>query len=104
MIVFIILCIGVYLVGIGGYISIKTVDSIEFHEGGFLNMGYTTSSNRDMTTSDAWLSLLWPGILILNIVKLSVWVGNELLIFPCILVGLNYKDTALYKKISGWDI
>ena|SRR3989304_7116042 len=104
MITFIIFCIIIYLVGIVGYISTKTLDRVEFHEGGFLNMGYTISSNRDMTTKDAWLSLIWPVLFIFFIIKLSIWAGNELFIFPCILVGLKYKDTELYKKIDRWDI
>lgn len=72
----------VYIGCMATYISIITVESY------------------DMTTKDAWMSLIWPILLIYSFVLHIIWIVNEALIFPCILVGFKYKDTNIYKKLN----
>ena len=92
----------IYFIGIGVYINSRTEHDFEYYDGGFLNMGYITSSRRDMTQKDGLLSLLWPAQVLLLLLKVLIWIINELVIFPCILLNFRYKDTWIYQKITEW--
>ena len=52
----------------------ETMYDIKFHDGGFLNMGYTTHSNRDATPRDVRRALIWPIRGIWWFTKATIWI------------------------------
>lgn len=94
----------IYFVGICAYVSGETIKDTKFHEGGFLNMGYTTCSHRDATPKDIRMSLLWPILLTFWLVKASIWILNDLLAFVLLIFNYNYKESKIHKFIDKMNI
>jgi hypothetical protein len=99
----IIICffIFVYIVGMYAYIDIKTIKNIKFHKNGFINIGYSTSTHRNITPRNVKMSLLWPFLCIFWIIKGYIWILNNL--FNIVLIGLgycNYKKSKVYNFIN----
>lgn len=90
----------IYIGGILAYLDAETIGEVEFHEGGFLNFGYTTCSNREVTVKDVRLSLIWPFVLMMYVVKSSISIFNDCLGFIFLIVGFKYKNTRLHKYID----
>ena len=91
----------VYIVFIFISINVDRVTDVEFHEGGFLNMGYTTNSTREPTTKDVWLAIIWPLRFIIFLTKGILWIINDDVIsIICLLVGYKYKNTSLYSYLE----
>jgi hypothetical protein len=90
----------VYIAGICAYVSAETIEKIEFHEGGFLGMGYTTNSNRDVTPKDMRMALLWPILLTFWFIKTTIWILNDLLSFVLLIFGYKYRESKIFKFIN----
>lgn len=94
----------IYFVGICAYVSGEIIKDRKFHEGGFLNMGYTTYSHRDTTPKDVRMGLLWPILLAFWFVKASIWILNDLLAFVLLIFSYNYKESKIYKFVNKISI
>jgi hypothetical protein len=91
----------VYLIGIYASVDCDTMENVEHHDGGFLNMGYTTSSNRDATPKDIRLALIWPLRGLWWFIRTTLWLVNEDVIhYIGLIFGFNYRDTNICRKIS----
>jgi len=91
--------IAIYIIFVFVYVYNETMCDVEVHEGGFLNMGYTTHSNRETTPRDVWKGVIWPLILVVCFVKTVIWLLNDLACTFLLLFGFYYKRTALYEWI-----
>lgn len=93
-----------YLIGILADIYCETMENVKLHDGGFLNMGYSTCDHRDATTRDVRMSLIWPLRLVWFFVKGFIMIGND--IFAGFLLVFNYrfKETKTFKKIERWSM
>lgn len=93
----------IYFIGILIEVSISTITNVKFHEGGFLNMGYTTHDNKETTPKDVRSALLWPIKFILFIIKTPIFFLNEDIIPILLLIfGFKYKNTKIYKFIEKY--
>jgi membrane-bound metal-dependent hydrolase YbcI (DUF457 family) len=90
----------VYIVGICAYVSSETTKDTEFHEGGFLGMGYTTCSHRDTTPKDMRMGLLWPILITFWFTKIAVWMLNDLLSFVLLIFGYRYRESKIFNFID----
>lgn len=98
-VIFIIFYISIVIV----YTSSKTIKNVEFHDGGFLNMGYTTHENRETTPKDMRLGLIWPIIFIWWFFKSIIWILHDYFLNGILLIfGFKYNITKMYKKISNY--
>jgi len=57
--------------------------------------------NKDITTSDAWKSLIWPLLVIGLFIKLLLYVFNNVILFITLLFGFNYKRTKMCTVITN---
>ncbi len=95
------LVIFIYLIGFITEISVCTIKDVKHHDGGFLNMGYSTYNNKELTSKDTWLSLVWPIRFIFYFFKTTIWLINEDIINIALLIfGCKYKNTKIYKIIK----
>lgn len=90
----------IYIIGVVGYVCGETVTNVEYHEGGFLGMGYTTNSNRETTGRDVRMGLIWPILLIIFFVKACIWLLNDLLGTLLLAIKIDYKNTRMYYWID----
>ena len=91
----------VYIIMIFVTVNNDTVTDVEYHIGGFLNMGYFSNSNREPTTKDVWLAIIWPIRAILFFIKGILWIINDDIIpVVLLLVGYRYKNTSLYSYLE----
>jgi len=90
----------IYVIIMFFYVCSETAENFEFHEGGFLGMGYTTNTNREPTTKDVRRALIWPILFIIYIVKTIIWFINDCLSFLLLIVGFHYGETRLYYYID----
>jgi len=58
--------------------------------------------SREATTKDAWIGICWPVLLVYVLFKTIINILNEFTILPCLLVGIKYKNTIIYKNIEKW--
>lgn len=101
--IFIILIVAIYLIFVFVEISCRTIDNVKFHDGGFLNMGYTTHSNRNPDRKDVLIAMIWPIILIIWFIKTTIWLINiDILPIPLLLFNIKYKKTKMFKLINKW--
>ncbi|MFW6046954.1 MAG: hypothetical protein ACOCP4_04120 [Candidatus Woesearchaeota archaeon] len=89
-----------YIYGIYIFINEKTVEDVEFHDGGFLGMGFTTCTHRNVTPKDVRESIFWPIILLYYILKWMIWFINDIIHFIGLIFGFYYNKTRLYKFID----
>lgn len=90
-----------YIVGILTYVYTETVTNVKFHEGGFLNIGYTTCDNKDVTSKNMWKGLIWPILALWWLVKAITMILNLLLGLFLLIFGIKYYNSQLYKKIEN---
>jgi hypothetical protein len=57
-------------------------------------------SGSHLSTKDAWMSVIWPLLLIWMFIKLLLWCFNSTISFISTLFGLNYKKTKMYITIN----
>ncbi len=98
-----ILIIGIifYIVGIITYIITFIEENVEFHDGGFLGMGYTTSDHRRMTPKDMRKGLIWPILFIIFFIKLLILLLNDIIYAIILIFGIDYSNTRIYKFIDN---
>lgn len=94
----------IYFIGICVYVSGEVIKDVKFHEGGFLNMGYTTCSHRNTTPKDVRMGLLWPILLTFWFIKTFIWILNDLLAPALLIFNYNYKKSKIYKFINKMSI
>jgi hypothetical protein len=80
----------------------ETIENVTIHEGGFLGMGYTTHTSRELTPKDIRKGSLWPFFLLVFFAKGLVFLVNEPLKLFLLFFGFSYYKTELYKKIDSW--
>ena len=91
----------IYVIGIFIYVSTEVKENFKFHEGGFLGLGYTTNDTREATVKDVWKGLIWPILILLYLLKATIWIINEDVIpLICLVVNFKYKRTKMYKFIE----
>lgn len=90
-----------YVVGVLTYVYTETITNIKSHEGGFLNMGYTTHDNKNATTKIMWKALLWPILFLWWFVKAITMILNLLVGLFLLIFGIKYHKSNLYKKIEN---
>lgn len=90
-----------YIIGILTYVFTETTTNVEFHEGGFLNMGYTSHDNRSATSKDMWKGLIWPILFLWWFIKAVTMILHFLLGLFLLIFGIKYKNSQLYKKIEN---
>jgi hypothetical protein len=89
-----------YLTGAAVTLSAFTTDETTIHKTGGLFGGPSMSStHRTITPIDAWKTLIWPLFAIFHTIVAFLWLANELLTFPLILVGVKYKGSKMYRTI-----
>lgn len=89
-----------YLVITSLFLSTNTITNTEYHEGGFLNMGYTSNSHREATPKDVWVALAWPLFFGLEFIRCLMQLLNDLLCYLLLMFGIKYKKTRMYKLID----
>lgn len=89
-----------YLIGIGVYVSTETAEDFKYYDGGFLGLGYTTNSNRETTPKDVRLGLIWPILFIISVIKMTIWLINDILYFILLIIGYDYRKTKIYNFID----
>lgn len=89
-----------YIVVIFIDLDTETTTNTKYHDGGFLNMGYTTSSNRDANTKDVWWAIIWLPRLVLFFIAILLGTINDVLVVVLLLVGFKYKETEMYYKLN----
>lgn len=92
--------IGIYLIGVVLDVSTRTCENFKFHEGGFLNMGYDTHDNRDVTPHDIRIGLLWPIHLLIYMISGILWIINDFIKMILLTFNIRYSNTKLYKMID----
>lgn len=90
----------IYLIGVGLDVSTQACENFKFHEGGFLNMGYTTHDDRDITPHDIRFGLLWPIRLFIYFVGGVLWIMHDFIRIALLTFNIRYGNTKLYKKID----
>jgi hypothetical protein len=90
-----------YIIGVLTYVYTATMVDFKSHEGGFLNMGYTTHDNRSATSKDMWKALIWPMLSLWWFVKVIAEILHLLLGLFLLIFGIKYKNSQLYKKIEN---
>jgi hypothetical protein len=90
-----------YVVGVLTYVFAETMSNVEFHEGGFLNMGYTSHDNRSATPKDMWKGLIWPILLLWWFIKAVILILNLLLGLFLLVFGIKYYKSKSYKIIEN---
>lgn len=90
-----------YVVGILTYVFSETMTNVKSHEGGFLNIGYTTHDNRNATTKDMWKGLIWPILFLWWFVKAIILILNTLMGLFLLIIGIKYNNSNLYKIIEN---
>lgn len=98
----IIFCLFVYVIITFLTLDLDTTTDIKFHEdNSFWGFGgYTTSSNREATVKDAWLAIIWPFRFLFELIKGILWLFNEFIVFPFLLIGFKYKKTEIYQYLE----
>ncbi len=84
----------IYCAGISIFIRNRTGHS-EFHMPP--GKGYWTTEHRSPAPKDAWLSLCWPLFSLWFVCRMIISLINSLAVFPLLLVGIQYKDSRMYK-------
>ena len=92
----------IYIIGIILVASSETIENVKFHDGGFLNLGFTTNDNREMTAHDVRKGLIWPITLIVFFITGCFYFLNEILRGFLLIFNLEYKNTKMYKTINKW--
>ena len=100
MLIFGIAALVVYLLGIAVDIHCETMQNVKFHDGGFLNMGYTTCNHRDASPKDVRRALIWPLRLVFWFSIATFWLVHDLLKGILLIFNFRYGETKLYKKID----
>lgn len=90
----------VYITGICCYVSCKTVERTKLHDNGFLGLGYTTCSHKEVTPKIMRMSLLWPILSMFWFTKAIIWILNDLLSFVLLIFGYRYRESRLFKFID----
>jgi len=85
------------------FVDIESTTSYDFkyHEGGFMNMGYSTCKHRDPTPHDVRMALIWPIRFIICVVKMILSLIHDILAYVILLFGYDYFKTVTYKKIDN---
>ncbi len=92
--------LGIYVIGIMIDYNTSRYHNYEYHEGGFLNMGYSTHDIRDGTPKDVWWALIWPIKVVWYVVLSLLSISHDIITFLFLMFGFKYKETKLHKKIE----
>jgi hypothetical protein len=60
-------------------------------------------SGSPLSTKDAWMSVIWPLLLIWMFIKLFMLIYNNTILFICTLFKINYKKTKMYIRINDFS-
>jgi len=107
IILFFIVVVMLYMICMGVFIEIRARTGSRYvpsMKDSIFQFGFTIHSHRGATTTDAWLSLIWPIFFLRRVLKIvlkaTVLVINDTLWLPCLLFGIQYKSTKMYRYID----
>ena len=92
----------IYIIGIFVSCHSDTIENAKFHDGGFLNMGYTTCDHRNLTTRDVRLSLIWPLRVLICLVCVIALMAHGVLKWFFLIFNFRYGETKIYEAIDRW--
>lgn len=92
----------IYIVGVCIELSCRIIDTVTLSEKGGIFGGPTISStNREATTKDVWMVMVWPVTGLWFLCKDIIWlINNGVVNFFMLLIGIQYKNTRMYKWID----
>lgn len=94
--------IAVYLLVFFVSIACDTTENVEYHDGGFLNLGFTTCDYRRATTKDVWKAIFWPIRAVWFTLKGIILLTNLVLGLVLLIVGIKYNRSEIHDKIEDW--
>ena len=90
-----------YIIMIFIDINSSTSSNYEYHDGGFMNMGYTTCKYRDPTPHDVRMAIIWPIRFLVSFIKMILSLIHDMLAYIMLLFGYDYFKTSIYEKINN---
>ena len=90
----------VYIIGVFIECNTCTIKDVEVHDGGFLNMGYSTNSNRELTTKDIRKATLWPIFVIHFFARTTLGIIHTIFANILLFFGCQYKQSNRYKQLD----
>jgi len=91
----------IYIVILLVDINSSTIDNVKFHEGGFLNAGYSTNDSNDLKTVDIWKAVFWPvRLFFVFLPKEVLCLINFLVGILLLAFGCEYRKSKLYNWID----
>ncbi len=60
-----------------------------------------TKCNRDVTTKDLWLAIVWPLLSVKFVFFAVLILIHETFRVLCLLLGFNYKNTTCYERTNN---
>lgn len=96
----------IYIIGVSICCYTATIENVEFHDGGFLSMGYTTCDHRDLTPKDARHSLIWPLVILAYGICIAaysiVYLANNMFKVFLLIFNFRYAKTKMYEVVEEW--
>ena len=94
---------GIVFYAIMIFVEIDTLTSYDFryHDGGFMNIGYSTCKHKDPTPYDVRMAVIWPIRFIVYITKMILSLIHDVLAYVMLFFGYEYFKTSIYKKIDN---
>lgn len=84
-------------------VSNETTENVNFHDGGFLGLGFTTCDHRDATPQDVRRALIWPIRGFWWFTKTSIWIFAESIHGVLLIFNYRFRESNIYKKIETWN-
>lgn len=89
----------IYVFGVIASINWDTTE-YEYKYVSYKDKHTSIESNRDATTKDMWLALVWPLRIIKFVFFITLELLNDLMQYPLLLIGIKYKGSKIDRKIK----